>query len=229
MVSAWARSGDYEGATEYISAMPRGQTRGRFATILAHQIMEKGSDAVITWAESVPEDAKDEFQLTVIRKSSGVLAQQDPLGAAAWGEGHDDRPYAGEGAQVVAKEWAGSDPRAALEWAMGLSEKIRASAVTSAFTRWFRDEPDSAETWLMAATPAPMLDDSHSILMQRLLTSSPERAAEVAERIQDEASRESSQVALVLTWRQSDAAAAEAWLSESGLSEETKSRLLKTK
>ncbi len=228
MVSAWGRSGDYAGVTEYVSAMPPGRTRGRFATILAHQIMESGFDALIAWAESIPEDSPAEFQRTVIRKTSGVFVQEDPLRAAAWVEGHDGRPYEGEGARVVAKEWASRDPTAALEWAMGLPKKaIREASVSAAFTRWFREKPEEAETWLMAAAPTPTLDGSHRILLQRKLAASPESALAIAERIQDEAGRNRSLIMAVRSWRKSDEAAADAWLSESGLSEEMKSKILK--
>jgi hypothetical protein len=81
----------------------------------------------------------------------------------------------------------------------------------------------------MAATPAPMLDASHRLLMQRILTTSPEKAVTVAERIQDEAVREGDLVEVVRSWRRSDEAAADVWLSESGLSEEMKSKVLQTR
>jgi hypothetical protein len=110
---------------------------------------------------------------------------------------------------------------------MGLPKKTRESSVTVAFSRWFREKPEEAETWLMAAAPTPSLDESHRILMQRKLTASPKSAVAVAERIQDEAVREANLVVAVRSWRQSDEAAADAWLSESGLSEEMKSKILK--
>jgi hypothetical protein len=169
MVSAWARSGDYAGVTEYGSSMPHGSGRGRLVSTLAGRILAGGPDALIAWAESIPESipegAPDGFKGTVIRKTSGVLAQENPLRAAAWIEGREDQPYAGEGVRIVAREWATDDPTAAMKWAMELPKKqMGKSAALAAFSRWFREKPDDAEAWLMAAEPNPILDDAHRIL-----------------------------------------------------------------
>jgi hypothetical protein len=90
-------------------------------------------------------------------------------------------------------------------------------------SRWLEQDRPAAEEWLDSASPAtlpdPALDFYARDLVKRLEI---EMAISWAESIRDESLREASLEAVATPWYRREPEAAEAWLQQSSLSEETR-------
>lgn len=221
--SGWVTSEDRQGATEYVATVPDGRRRGRLAFLLAAEVMRDGIDAVIAWADQVPDDAPSDFKETVFYVAAGAIAAKDPQRAASWFEAHSTEPYSARAPQEIARKWAHhDDPSGFFDWFRSLPEELWAtsssrSPVKQAFATWLNRNPESAEAWLRAALPDPMLDPAVGELVKELAQSAPPDAMELASLIDDAALRRSSTFRAGRLWFRSDPEALNVWLAQSDL------------
>jgi hypothetical protein len=226
LVEGWLRSDDRIGASEYIAAIPNGRQRSRLSLALAAEILREGPEAVMRWAEGVPEDAPNDFKRGAFYQAAAVVARDDPRRAAAWFEANRTLPHSAGSLEVIARRWAEhEDPPALFAWLKELpSDGERAGetgdAVAAGFRIWLDHDPEQAEAWLSSALPDRDLDPAVVELVRARLLSSPASAVEWAVRIDDEAQRRRSTVRAARAWRRRDPEAAQAWLARSGLPED---------
>ena len=226
-MAAWSHGADKAGASRYIAALPPGARRDRFTTVLARDFMALGPDALMSWVEGLPADARGRFKANAFEKAAGVLAQDAPEVAAAWVEGDFGLPWANLGAAAVARRWAERDPTAALAWLEGLPAGARRDrAVNVGFRQWHQRSPIAAEAWLKAEDGVAALDPARELVVRRKAATSPSAAIALASSIRQAASRERAIVGAVRIWLQSDPAAAQAWLDASPLSAAAKQQAL---
>jgi hypothetical protein len=219
LVAGWARSGDEEGANRYVASLPEGAQRDSFAGMLARELNEQGAEAVMRWAEGVPEVVPS-YKATVFRKACAAIASTDPGAAVRWAAAHAGRSYAVGSTAIIAGRWANLDPQAALEWLLtqpGGAERDK--AISDAFGVWSSLSSAEAESWLRSATPAAALDPAVRVAVRRANPGSPEGAVEWAKRIGDAKLREEVIVAVGRAWLRREPAAAGSWLGRSGLPE----------
>jgi len=120
LLAGWAHGGYRDSASEYIAEMPEGPTRLAYLATLAWEISKEGPEAVMRWAEGVPDDSL-RFKKAVFLKATSTLAGVDAPSTARWLQGHLNRDYAGEAALIaVAGAWATSDAPAAMRWLTAL-------------------------------------------------------------------------------------------------------------
>jgi len=219
LVSGWTRGEHRVGANRYIASLPEGAQRDSFAGMLARELNEQGAEAVMRWAEGVPELVPS-YKATVFRKACAALAATDPEAAVRWAAAHAGRSYAAGSAAIIAGRWANLDPRAALEWLLAQPDGAeRDGAIADAFGQWSSLASAEAELWLRSATPAAALDPAVRVAVRRTNQGSPEGAVAWAKRLQDAELRDEVIVALARAWLRRDPEAAGSWLARSELPE----------
>ena len=122
---------------------------------------------------------------------------------------------------------ADEDGEAALAW---LGEQpageLRDQAVREAFGQWLESGSAGARlAWLGAEKPAALHDPALESKAQRIADYEPERALGFCERIGDSARRHGCLESTAKSWYAQDAVAAETWLQQSSLDDETRSRV----
>ncbi len=71
-VSGWIRSRDIQGVTDYLISLPWGDERQTWTNWLVKELIEDGVDAVIDWANAVPEDAPGNFKQIAFRVAASA-------------------------------------------------------------------------------------------------------------------------------------------------------------
>jgi hypothetical protein len=228
LIAGWLAGGQHDGVAEYIAAQPAGMERQRYTNLLMIEIMRDGPDAVIRWAESVAEDQAGSYKRTAFQKAANIVAAVDPVLASRWVESHLDHEYADRLPLVVARRWMDADPSAALDWLASLPAGDHDKALKTALLSWLNQSPESAETWLAEATPAPSLDLAIELMLSRSGDDA-QASMEWALRFDDPVARHRSVIRFGRTWLRRDPEAANAWLAESTLSPQIKKAILKPK
>jgi hypothetical protein len=216
---------------QYIYDLGKSFQRQRALTAFIRLVIQKrGADAVMRWAEAIPDDdAVSSYKKVAYARTTSALALFDREAAMRWCEAHCDARYGWGMRSIIARVWARSDGPAALAWLSTAPEGYESDlAVRYTFADWGRRDPEAAMAWMAARTtgePDPRLRPIFPVYARLLLQDSrPLEAIEWAQRIEDEKDREDLLVRLLREWRGADAAAAEAWLRQSSLSEEKRQK-----
>src|SRR5262245_13763552 len=228
LLEGWLHGPDRAGATGFLAALPDPRQRGRLAFVLAGEMARDGTEAVMRWAEAVPEDAPHEFKKGAFQLASGFVAREDPRQAAAWFEANRMHPYSAGSLEGIARKWAEyHEPPALFEWLRSLptdgeSASDTRRAVTAGFSVWIDRAPEDAEAWLASSLPDPELDPLIVELVRARSQASPASAIEWAARIQDPPQRLRSTIQAARVWQRQDPEVAGAWLAGSTLTEDQK-------
>jgi len=183
LLAGWAHGEYRDTASEYIAKLPEGPTRLAYLGTLAWEISKEGPEAVMRWAEGVP-DTPPRFKQGVFLKATSTLAGVDAPLTARWLEGQLDHDYVDDALLVVAGSWATSDPPAAMSWLTRLPAGAkRDAAVKTGFRVWFNRSPQDAEGWLQSASPAIAVDPAVRFMVERTRDHRPEISREWAARI----------------------------------------------
>ena len=222
LVSAWARSPDQAVLLAWLSELPPelGRDRDRYLSRLVAETAKGGPDAVIAWAEAIPDDASGDLKREAFRLAAGAVARADAARAAGWYEAHRDDPDSAGSLEVIARRWvAYHDPPALFEWLDSLAERgprdaERRRALALGIRLWMEADRDAASAWLRSQTPRPALDPALAVFARETAERDPTDAFEWAELIDDESLRHRTRVAAARIWLRRDPAAAEAWLEQ---------------
>lgn len=228
LVEGWARSGRIESLTGFLMDVPDDIRRQRGTSILTLEIMRRGADALIEWAEAIPDDARGDYKQTAFHKASNTLATFDSPRAARWIEAHLDTKYARAAPGVVARRWADTDPAAALEWLLSIPPSAdRNDDLLRVFENWLQGDPANAEAWLLATSPAQRVDSAVYSIVKRDSRSRPRDALDWAQRIHEPAVKRRVLNAVGRSWCVRDPEACAAWLPVSGLEKGIQDRILR--
>ncbi|MDE0884346.1 MAG: hypothetical protein OSB70_02305 [Myxococcota bacterium] len=222
IVAAWSHDGDRESLTLYLADLPDNPARDRLTSILIREIFGGGREAVVAWVEALPPAADSNFKSLAFTKAAGILAQDDPAYAAAFAQRNGDSTSRPPALAAVARRWASENPEDAAEWAQSLPEGTgRTAAIQSTFARWQKKNPTVAEQWLFAAEIGRELDPARFRVARRLTATSPFRALQFVQKIDDPSLRQKALVVTLRQWLQVDVQAANGWLSENPVDEST--------
>jgi hypothetical protein len=226
VLEGWLQSDDRQGVGNYLANVGEPRLRRRLTFTLASEAAKDGIDAVIAWAEAVPEDAPNDFKQGSFYHASSVIARSDPQRAIAWFTEHRADPYSAGSIDVIARKWAQHhDPVTLFDWLRSLPSAPGErggevdGAITAGFRAWVKKDPQAAETWLLASLPDPGLDPAIEELAWTRAQLTPDEAAGLALRIEDEKRRKRNLTRIVRVWLRKDHEAANAWLAQSGLPE----------
>jgi hypothetical protein len=227
LVRGWFASGK-PGLLDYIRNLGVGFGRQRAMSAYARALAQRdGAQAVLAWAESIPED-DEEWQKDVVRQTAWAAAMLDPVAAAAWCDRVcPQRPKALSMRAMIAQRWGAIDGRAAMEWVSKAPlDREQLWAVKGAFNGWWVDDRPGFEKWIETMAPngkvEPWLQPALELYAASLSWEDPHKALEWGARIDDDAARERTLMNVARIWRRTDVAAADAWLEQSPLSEESR-------
>jgi hypothetical protein len=232
LVSGWVSSNDLEGATEYAATVSNARRRTRLAFRLAGHAKRDGPDAVMAWADSVPEDAPNQFKEAVFGFASGVVARLDPERVAPWYESQMHRWYTTSGLLSIAAKWAQfHDPRALIAWIATLPieearEGERTDAARAAFRIWAEASPGGVEAWLETASGGSIRDIAIDELARAVADDSPAEALRWVAQIEAPDLQQKRTLRYSRRWFVQDPEAARAWLEEADLPDERRQRIL---
>ncbi|MDE0884344.1 MAG: hypothetical protein OSB70_02295 [Myxococcota bacterium] len=238
LVAGWRVNGDVAGLTAYLISLPASRERESMTTHLLAQIGKGGPEAVIAWADAIPEDANGGFKRVAFNRAAGVVAHANDRLAAEWYERHRGRKYTERALPVIARRWIDyHEPTELLGWLAGLpplpgqtSDPEQIRAIGQGMKWWLRRDPSAAGEWLNSMVVIPWVyDPALASMAQYQLKQSPEIAVYWAGRIQGDTLRSETLIKSVGRWRRRDREAAEKWLAEAEISEELRASILAAK
>jgi hypothetical protein len=230
LVLGWYQAG-HPGLTQYLQDLGGSDLAGQIAlsTYLRTAIAREGSQAVVGWAESLPSDGAG-YKQTVYRQVASALALLDHAAAMRWCEAYCDSPFGTNLRKLIAARWVMHDGPGAFAWLSTAPEgHDKNLAIRATFADWGTRDPEAALAWMAEQTAdgeAPVwLEPVFPVYAGLLAEKSPATAIEWARRIDKQRERELTLIKIARSWRESDEAAADAWLEESPLSEEARAKV----
>jgi hypothetical protein len=236
LVQGWFQK-DRPGLEKYIYDLGTGVKRQRalFGYLLSLAAAE-GSDAAMRWAVAVPDDDA-RYKGEVYRQLMSALAWADMPAAVRFCDAHCDGSF-GKGLRNVLVRIRlrdGDYGGDVVEWVARVPEgdeqqrEVKRHSLWVAYATWAYRDRESALDWMAqriaeAEEPAPWVRSLYGEYARQLAEDSPEEAIRWGERIEDDVDRERTLVRIARYWRRQDEAAAEAWLSNSPLSETARER-----
>ena len=146
--------------------------------------------------------------------------------SAEWAAPYLEEEWADDGPRVMADQWGKQDGLAAMEWVQALPEgPQRESATRAAFVSWMKNDEPAAEAWLLAQELSPFHDPALNYYARELAKTNSVRSLALCEKIQDEKRRMGCLKKAAKNWYRVDSVAAEGWLQESPLDEESRSQV----
>src|SRR5262249_18273287 len=229
-VRGWYESG-HPGLEDYIHSLGVGFERQRALSAYSNAIIrDKGSAALVKWAEAVPE--KDQgYKTDVYRRTAIALVPHDVDAAKAFCEKYCEGDFGSNMRTRIADRWSRDDPKSALEWlANSPSSQDTSLSTRISFANWGAKDRPAATRWLKEQIdksagnePPKWLEPTLPIYARLLAKDSPSEGLVWAERLKDAHDRRVIMVELAHDWyHNKDKAAAEAWLAQSSLDEEAR-------
>ena len=231
MVLGWFAAGNPPELQKFIQALGLGLVRQRaISTYVRAFIDEHGIEAMMRWAESLPDDDA-KYKMGVYRQVSYWATIYDLEAGIGWCEAHCDGPHGAELRNMIVSAWARNDPPAALEWLSNAPdgpERNRTARAT--FMKWLRLDREAAVRWLPTQLSSggelePWIQPLLGPYVTAIAKDSPVEAIEWAERIEAERNRKLVLIQVGRSWRRVDEAASEEWLLQSSLSEEDREKV----
>jgi hypothetical protein len=232
LIDGWLASDDRLGASEYAASVPNAKRRTRLAFRLAGQAKRDGPEAVMAWADAVPEDAPNQFKEAVFGFAAGVVARIDPALVVPWYENQMHNWYTTSGLHSIAVKWAQyHDATALVAWIQSLPveearESERADSIRLGFRTWAGEEPGEVAAWIESA-PVDSLRDMAIVELARAIgNTSPDDALRWAQQIDDEKLRRKRVLRYSRKWFEQDPAAARAWFEEADIPDAWRPQIL---
>ena len=217
LIKGWA-STDLEGASEYVMRMEGGDEVQKLASILAEFYQKRGFGEVSRWAEEIENPKLKEAAFS---KLSRTLARDQPGELSRWLEEHADKKYAGKAFENLGARWGEADPEAAIDYFTALPEgSNQVQGFKSVIGKWAKQDPLSAGNWLNKQPASPRLDSALANYASTVSRDDGASAMEWAVSITEEKLQRKTIRSVGQEWYRQDRNAVEAWLPQSGLSED---------
>jgi hypothetical protein len=227
LITGWAHSGERDSAAAYIAQLPRSRLRQAQTAVIMAQYMKDGPEAVMHWAESLPEDIGDDYRHEVFQRAANQIALRDPELSAHWIGKFVGKSYARSTLRPVARAWFKRDPRSTVEWLVSLpSTPQRDHVLYFIFGRWYDKDEHTATEWLEAEKLTEAQDPAVDAYARRLSKTRPRSALDWAQMIQDPLRYDHCVVVVGQNWFRKDPEAARAWVTASDLPEDARNAIL---
>ena len=179
---------DMVGATELMTSMPYGRSRGRAASILLERTWTQGEDTAMHWAENLPEGSLQNFAFGEIGKK---IAREDLGRAVEWVDGMDESAVKAQVGEDVAERWARENPAEAAEWVGRMPEgETRSESMEEVVSQWARKDPTATAEWLNQFPAGELMDEPIQRFVREVVRKDPETAMTWAEAIVNEERKE---------------------------------------
>ena len=217
LIKGWA-STDLEGASEYVMRMEGGDEVQKLAGMLAEFYQKRGFGEASRWAEEIENSKLKEAAFT---KLSRTLARDQPGELSQWLEEHADKKYAGKAFENLGARWGETDPQAAIDYFTALPEgSNQVQGFKSVIGKWAKQDPLSAGNWLNKQPASPRLDSALANYASTVSRDDGASAMEWAVSITEEKLQQKTIRSVGQEWYRQDRNAVEAWLPQSGLTED---------
>ena len=179
---------DMAGATELMTTMPYGRSRGRAASLLLERTWTQGEEVAMNWAENLPEGSLQKFAYGEIGKK---IAREDLGRAVEWVDGMDESEVKTQVGEDVAERWARENPADAAEWVGRMPEgETRSESMEEVVSQWARKDPTATAEWLNQFPAGELMDEPIQRFVREVVRDDPETALTWAEAIVDEERKE---------------------------------------
>jgi hypothetical protein len=189
-------------------------------------VAKTGPESAVTWAEAISPDAGT-LKSSAVQRTAMQVARVDPLRASAFAEKHASEEYGWLVYRFVGKSWAASDGTAAMTWLATLpAGRQRDKGVDVTYRTWLGVDREAALAWMQERADEVWLQPAIGYFAAALSQDDPAAGLRAAATLNDSNSREAVMAALLRTWLGKDAAAAQAWIDQAGLSQRILDRAL---
>ena len=179
---------DMTGATDLMTSMPYGRSRGRAASILLERSWTQGEDAAMSWAENLPDGSLKNYAYGQIGEK---IAREDLGRAVEWVEGMDESEIKTAVSEDVAERWARKSPQEAAQWVGNMPEgEARSESMEEVVSQWARKDPTATAEWLNQFPAGELMDEPIQRFVREVVRKDPETAMTWAEAIVDEERKE---------------------------------------
>ena len=217
LIKGWA-SADLEGASEYVLTMEGGDEVEKLAGTLVEFYNKRGFGQASSWAEKIENPKLKEAAFTKLSRS---LARDQPEQMASWLGQHAEHKYATKAFENLGLRWSETDPESAIDYFSALPEgKNQELGVKNIIGNWAKKDPLAAGTWLNEQPAGPRLDSALASYASTVSRDDAGSAMEWAVSISEEKLQQKTIRSVGQEWYRQDKDAVEAWLPESGLSED---------
>ena len=178
---------DLIGASELMTTLPYGRTRGRAASILVEKTWQMGEDVAIHFADNLPEGSIQNYAFGEIGKK---IAKEDIGRAVKWVEKMDESDVKVRVSEDVAERWARESPAEAAEWVSKMPEgEARSESMEEVVTQWARKDPTATAEWLNQFPSGELMDEPIQRFVREVARKDPDTALTWAQSITDEERR----------------------------------------
>ena len=178
---------DLVGASELMTTLPYGRTRGRAASILVEKTWQIGENVAIDFADNLPEGSIKNYAFGEIGKK---IAREDIGRAVKWVEKMDESDVKVRVSEDVAERWARESPAEAAEWVTQMPEgEARSESMEEVVTQWARKDPTATAEWLNQFPSSELMDEPIQRFVREVARKDPETALTWAQSITDEERR----------------------------------------
>ena len=178
---------DLIGASELMTTLPYGRTRGRAASILVEKTWQMGEETAIHFADNLPEGSIQNYAYGEIAKK---IARDDLGRAAQWVENMDESEVKVRVSEDVAQQWARESPVEAAEWVSNMPEgEARSESMEEVVTQWARKDPTATAEWLNQFPSGELMDEPIQRFVREVARKDPDTALTWAQSIVDDERR----------------------------------------
>lgn len=179
---------DMVGATELMTSMPYGRSRGRAASVLLERSWTQGEDVAMNWAGDLPDGSLKNYAYGEIGKK---IAREDLGRAVEWVDGMEESEVKTQVGEDVAERWARESPADAAEWVGRMPEgETRSESMEEVVSQWARKDPTATAEWLNQFPAGELMDEPIQRFVREVVRDDPETAMTWAEAIVNEERKE---------------------------------------
>jgi hypothetical protein len=179
---------DMSGATELMTSMPYGRSRGRAASVLLERSWTQGEEVAMNWADNLPEGSLKNFAYGQIGEK---IAREDLGRAVEWVDGMEESEIKTAVSEDVAERWARKSPEEAAQWVGKMPEgEARSESMEEVVSQWARKDPTATAEWLNEFPAGELMDEPIQRFVREVVRKDPETAMTWAEAIVNEERKE---------------------------------------
>ena len=226
LVKGWA-SRDIEGATAYVEAMEPGGNQPDLLRTITDERLRKGFEPSSRWAETLQDE---DMKKSAFARIAQQRSREHPEEVADWLKEHTGEDYASDAFSRLGDNWGNRSPAEAADYFDELpAGKARTEGMREIVESWAREDPVASGTWLSEKESSPDLDPVVAAYAREVskVEGGEVDAMEWAVSITDTKLQDKTVTTVGQNWYRRDKDSAEAWLPESGLTEDMQNAIRK--
>lgn len=209
-------------ATEVMLELPFSSERGEALSAITPHIAKQGHDQAIRWLDTITDESLLSGATSYLASN---LAKTDPTKTAEWISSLNDSEAKSRAAGQVAEQWAEQDLSAAVTWTDTLDGRSKTKAAGEIIGAFATENPSEAAGWLTSMRNDPDYEHVVHSYIWNTAHNNPEASLAQVTEIKNPHAQSRYYERIVRRWKDSDPAAAAAWMNNNQLPEETIKRI----